>query len=535
MFLFGWDATTSGGAGGGGDAGRFARVAKLQGGTFQTVWTSTTHQGFDTTSGSGSVNGHAAMFTDPSTGNLIVFIHGANTAGASDIQVVSIANANIVPIATDITTTVLGPGPNPTSGDGAEKYRVAVGPFADWRRRWSVFVDSSDPSDPHTFLTTWSLGSGGDTETWEWLGIDTDLDPVVTTTGGQEGISNDFALPYVTTSGGERSPRTGSVEFEGVPERAVGGTKFEFRGHRTAAGIVEFYGDNGLGAGTPAVQLPIVSGSLVVGAGMFTNLEAYYQLEGTGNRVDSSGNGLSLTQNGTVSASSSGIIGNGADFDGNNANYLSRAKTTSLEIGENLAPYALSCWVDINTASLMGICAQGNSTTDGWWLDINSNGAVRFIQVGTVTINSPDAAITPTAGLQHIVLTSDGNTTKIYVDSVEMASEASITTLNTASAFTVGNRTITKDRPFDGVIDELAVWSRYLTPAEVSALYNSGSGKLLTEVTGLPTTPSISGNTIVDFTCDNGATLYSVILDASNAGITPGAPGTIMADLTQLG
>ena len=86
-------------------------------------------------------------------------------------------------------------------------------------------------------------------------------------------------------------------------------------------------------------------------------------------------------------------------------------------------------------------------------------------------------------------------------------------------------------------MDELAIWDRYITPLEVEALYNAnssgGAGKELEETTALPITPNISGNTIVDFTADNGSTLYSVVLeiDAPGINIEEGDIGIIITDL----
>ena len=520
VFLFGWDAS----------ANNFARVMKLQSGSFQTVWTSTVQSvnAFETT-----VTGHAGMFTDPETGNLIVFIHGINHISTnSSIQVVSIANATTVPMTTDITDTVLGPGPNPTSGDGAEKYKGAA---AFWQRRWSVFVDSeADPLNPRTFLTTWGpqlSGGNGFAETWEWQGIDSDLAPVETGTGGQQGVSDDFARPYVTATGGERSPQTGSVELEGLPERAIGGTKFEFRGRRSASGTVAFYGDNGAGASTPSIQLPIIAGSLTATNGIFVSLVAYYHFNDDGLDASPSGFDLSPTGSPTFSA---GLIGNGADYPGTGGDHHSTPNNVQLNLGSVSGPrepYALSVWVNLTTATSLASVVEKSNGANGWRLSIDSDGTVTWFHQNSSTLSSAASAITTTAGMQHIVVSSDGLVTRLYVDGIEVDFDVTWPNTVTSNSATVVGERIAGTNSLDGIVDELAIWQRKLSVSEITAIYNSGAGAVLEDLGGGLSSPSISGNTIVDFTCDDGVTLYSVILDAENAGIVPGAPGIIMADL----
>jgi hypothetical protein len=43
--------------------------------------------------------------------------------------------------------------------------------------------------------------------------------------------------------------------------------------------------------------------------------------------------------------------------------------------------------------------------------------------------------------------------------------------------FVIGaRRTSDNQAPFDGLIDEVGIWSRVLTAAEIAILYNGGSG-----------------------------------------------------------
>lgn len=192
-------------------------------------------------------NSHNLMFTDPASGDLVVFT-GSN-GGTKVRHVVDAESVNPAVLLT-ITGTILG------SGEGADKY---IGTGLGISRQWIANVDTdSDPANPRTFLTTWV--PGGVTETWEWKGIAAEIEAVALLAG----ISDDFALPYNTVGGGMRSPRTAAVEIgdaSNAPTEVPGGTRIYFRGRGSVAvGVVTFYGTDS--EGTPNTVIPIFPGTL---------------------------------------------------------------------------------------------------------------------------------------------------------------------------------------------------------------------------------------------------------------------------------
>jgi hypothetical protein len=73
----------------------------------------------------------------------------------------------------------------------------------------------------------------------------------------------------------------------------------------------------------------------------------------------------------------------------------------------------------------------------------------------------------------------DGSTMQIYLDGVLIASAAQTGTRDTNTAQVwMGDNPISVyvNRPFDGIIDEVALFSRALSGSEITALYNSGLG-----------------------------------------------------------
>lgn len=477
------------------------------------------------------LRGHTCMFTDPATGDLIVFLSGGPSSGnthaaVGSTKVLRFPNADTDPADTDggidITAVVLG------TVNGGDQY-LSGGADSNLNRVWFAVEYKGS-----VWLWTYRLST--DTKCWQWRGYgdgvtpdDSEIEPVA----GLVGIRpNDFAIVNSPEGGGYRVARTGAVELEGIPEEVVGGTKVYFRGRGVSMpGVLTFYASALEQAPDTTVPVAIIAGSLVVGAGLLTALAAYWHFDT--DYADASGNGLTLTQNGTVSLVPA-VFSNGASFDGNTANYLSRATTTSLKLGQAgqvSAEFAISCWLDINTlAAAHTVCGQSNTTTDGWYVQIGTDGAITWVAQTAITTSSPAASIT--TGLHHLVISCDRNLLKFYVDNVEVHSVAFVPTANSASEFTVGRRS-TVSTPLDAIMDELAIWSRNLVPDEITALYNAGAGKLLTDTTALPTTPTISGNTVIDFVCDEGSTLYSAILNTAGAGIGEGAIGELVADLVE--
>jgi hypothetical protein len=140
----------------------------------------------------------------------------------------------------------------------------------------------------------------------------------------------------------------------------------------------------------------------------------------------------------------------------------------------------MASMVQAGTLFLCGMSSIGGS--EGWEFRLTSgtNGtpnAVQWVFLGpTDVVTTGQDIINTVSGFQHIVVTYDGTTIRIYVDNVEEASEdANAGTAATSDQFRVGIR-IAAGHFLRGILDELAIWSRALSALEVAALYNAGAG-----------------------------------------------------------
>lgn len=209
-----------------------------------------------------------------------------------------------------------------------------------------------------------------------------------------------------------------------------------------------------------------------------------------GTRWDRSGNGRHLTLTGAVEQSG-GKFGSEINFDGVDDEAVST--TTGFD---GLTAFSCSLWILLDTKGNgerfvnkgEGNAATANVNAFSVGLDGSADQKGRFrcyvgdgTTEGTVTT---DAAF-PTGVRKHMVCTWDGTTMKMYLDNVLQTATASLSGTmpninDTTYPFTLGMRifnTTTKDLFMDGQLDEIVLWSRAITEAEISQLYNGGTGR----------------------------------------------------------
>lgn len=98
----------------------------------------------------------------------------------------------------------------------------------------------------------------------------------------------------------------------------------------------------------------------------------------------------------------------------------------------------------------------------------------------------------------HVVMTFDSSHLRLYIDGNEVASHALPTPgpLAEHAGLIIGGHRTGTGRNFDGLIDEVAMWSRTLTPAEIITLHHSGVPQALpNEVSALDS----DGDTLDDW------------------------------------
>ena len=206
------------------------------------------------------------------------------------------------------------------------------------------------------------------------------------------------------------------------------------------------------------------------------NLVSYWKLDETsGNASDATGNGCTLTNNNGTTPYSAGIINNGAapNISGT-GQYLNNLNFSNAVKG---VPMTVSGWMNVASggSQMIGIRAPDSDNTQAWiaWAPGNYVNARYGKASAMITTNLP------TAGAWHFfALTDNGTAVTLYIDGVSQA------TANYSGYFSGTNRPFTignggdKDPTsyYAGKVDEVGVWSRALSAAEVIQLYNAGKG-----------------------------------------------------------
>lgn len=221
---------------------------------------------------------------------------------------------------------------------------------------------------------------------------------------------------------------------------------------------------------------------------LLTNLLAYWKLdESSGNASDSSGNGITLTNNGTTEYAA-GKINNGADFGNPNT---SKYFTTTNTLGIDGGAISYSFWMKPAAAPPSNddyrLFEQQNTSSSktAYRLIIKDQSGTKKITFNRLRMNvaNDDVEVnqTFTNGVwYHICYTYDGTTMRGYVNGLEVGNNTGSGNGNLATGYNAGTHIGADNggsgQAFDGMIDEIGVWSRALTPTEVSQLYRGGSG-----------------------------------------------------------
>jgi hypothetical protein len=208
------------------------------------------------------------------------------------------------------------------------------------------------------------------------------------------------------------------------------------------------------------------------GSSLLTGLVSYWTMnETSGARSDSTGLNA-LTDNNTV-VGSAGKIGNAADFAAVNSEFLSRIDTdNSLDGGDT--DFTFSLWVKTTAVLLSAIFTKSNTADYG--LDMLAAGTLRWEMTSFDRTAEPVTVIND--GNWHHVACWHTASTGILSIAIDNGTVTNSTAL--ASYFTDNNPFLigfnNVGTYFTGSIDEMGRWSRVLTAAERTSLYNSGTG-----------------------------------------------------------
>jgi hypothetical protein len=223
-----------------------------------------------------------------------------------------------------------------------------------------------------------------------------------------------------------------------------------------------------------AVLIVVVWSTNNCRADLATGLQALYTFDSNGN--DSSGNGRNLNLIGSPGFAA-GQFGQALDLHGNASQYASRSVNDSaFDFGSN--NFTIQLWVNFNTVGHVQTLIEkfANQTGPGWTVTTAFAGT-KYQFYSNAILNSN---FSPTAGVWHDILVErSGSSFGLYVDGSMAASTVYSNALDSSSLpLLIGRRNSGDGRDFsvDGRIDDVAIWNRALTTAEITTLWNGGAG-----------------------------------------------------------
>jgi len=212
-------------------------------------------------------------------------------------------------------------------------------------------------------------------------------------------------------------------------------------------------------------------------AGPATGPIAHWKLDdGTGlTAIDSEGGHDGLLVSGTWTT---GTLGGALDFNGS-TDYVLVADDPALDITEAIT---LMAWVKPNKVATQYFFKKAISGgTDGYELALSTSGKVVFrlnqnSQGDSYRIDSTTSYPFDGSTWMHVAATYDGAVQRLYINGgEEVSNPASITIGTNDTALSIGAQA-DGIRMYDGTIDEVRIYNRALSAAEISDLFTAGGG-----------------------------------------------------------
>ena len=222
---------------------------------------------------------------------------------------------------------------------------------------------------------------------------------------------------------------------------------------------------------------PSAKRSTATSSSLLTSLQAYWKLDEASSNATDSQAGIVLTN--TSVSYTTGITNNGANFTAD-GQYLEVGDLAALSFGDE--DFTISCWYKGASTSGTQIFLSKWGASGQWeymfWFygaiekfywSISSNGST-----GTDVVSTNAYAVST---WYHIVAQHDSvnNLTKIKVNNTGWITAPLITGCRDGTtAFRLGH-SVSGSTGTRAVLDEVGLWRRCLTDAEITTLYNSGN------------------------------------------------------------
>ena len=240
--------------------------------------------------------------------------------------------------------------------------------------------------------------------------------------------------------------------------------------------ITNAYGSTNSSTAALSVNLPPPCDQVPAG------IMAWWPAEGNANDIINSNNG---TANGALTYAA-GLDGLAFVFD-ESTSYVSVPASPTLDIGSSGSGITIETWIEPNSFNINTsggpIIEWDSSTTDGLQLWVGNNAIsanIKDLSNGAHTMNA--SAIMSSNTWQHLALTYDKTNGWAYIyfnGNIVSSNNFGTIIPQTTYPLNIGRRTgepIGNGETYGGLIDELSIYNRALSQAEIQAIVSVGSG-----------------------------------------------------------
>lgn len=214
-----------------------------------------------------------------------------------------------------------------------------------------------------------------------------------------------------------------------------------------------------------------------------TSLAAFFPFNGNindagPNAISSSGLGAGVA---FTNADRLSATGNTGTFNG--ATGVMVSNHNALNFGAS--DFTVSCWVKTGTTTRMMLWQESGKIGSGdnqTWLRMGDNATDRRLRftiednTGSTIINMGAAAFIADNAWHHVVAVRQGTTTTVYIDGVQRGTgtAANLKVVSNDQNFKIGVQegATSNSSFFNGELDDMIIYNKALTLAEIQALYN---------------------------------------------------------------
>ena len=232
---------------------------------------------------------------------------------------------------------------------------------------------------------------------------------------------------------------------------------------------------------------------------------------GRANDVSGQGNHGNLVNIATSTFYTMGKLGQGFNFDGGD----DRINAPNINV---TSTFSLSAWIKpTSVASTYAIMGERSGTSRTWAFYVRPTGQLGFTLSAINDYNSSSAGLL--AGVwQHVIAVINGTSLTIYKDGVSVYSTTMANTVvNDSTALGIGDQNgDSASSPFLGSLDDVRIYNRALSQAEITALYNRGAATKTNKT--ISTNSALTNGLVGHWTFDGRNMANGVAADISGNG-----------------